>query len=84
MYIPYIEQPTLGAERNITFAIHSTRAGSEAFLSQVRQAVSSVNPNLPVAGVFTNGSALKSHAPAYCFLYANLSMLKFAYPRDRS
>jgi predicted permease len=53
MYIPYIEQPTLGAERNITFAIHSRRAGSEAFLSQVRQAVSSVNPNLPVAGVRT-------------------------------
>jgi predicted permease len=53
MYIPYIEQPTLGAERNITFAIHSRRAGSEAFLSQARQAVSSVNPNLPVAGVRT-------------------------------
>ena len=50
MYIPYIPQPTIGAERNITFAIHSRRAGTESFLSQVRQAVSSVNPNLPVAG----------------------------------
>ena len=50
MYIPYIPQPTIGAQRNVTFAIHSRRAGSEGFLSQVRQAVSSVNPNLPVAG----------------------------------
>jgi len=53
MYIPYIDQPTIGAERNVTFAIHSRRAESENFLSQVRQAVSSVNPNLPVAGVRT-------------------------------
>ena len=53
MYIPYIDQPTIGAERNVTFAIHSRRAGSEDFLSQVRQSVSSVNPNLPVAGVRT-------------------------------
>ena len=44
MYIPYIDQPTIGAQRNVTFAIHSRRAGSESFLSQVRQAVSSVNP----------------------------------------
>jgi len=53
MYRPYIEQPTIGAQRNVTFAIHSRRAGSGNFLSQVRQAVSSVNPNLPVAGVRT-------------------------------
>ena len=50
MYIPYLPQPTIGAQRNVTFAIRSRRAGSEGFLSQVRQAVSSVNPNLPVAG----------------------------------
>ena len=48
--IPYIPQTTIGAERNVTFAIHSRRAGTESFLTQVRQAVSSVNPNLPVAG----------------------------------
>lgn len=53
MYIPYIDQPTIGAERNITFAIHSRRAGSETFLSQVRRAVSSVNPSLPVADIRT-------------------------------
>ena len=32
MYVPYIDQPTIGAERNVTFAIRSRRAGSEAFL----------------------------------------------------
>ncbi|MGA2561067.1 MAG: ABC transporter permease [Terracidiphilus sp.] len=53
IYIPYIEQPTIGAERNVTFAIRSKRAGSEDFLSQVRQSVNAVNPNLPVAGVRT-------------------------------
>ena len=53
IYIPYIDKPTIGAERNVTFAIRSRRAGSEAFLNQVRQSVSSVNPNLPVAGVRT-------------------------------
>ena len=53
MYIPYIEKPTLGAERNITFAVRSRRAGSEAFLNQLQQSVTSVNPNLPVAGVRT-------------------------------
>jgi len=51
--IPYIPQTTIGAERNVTFAIHSRRAGTESFLSQVRQAVNSVNPNLPVAGART-------------------------------
>jgi predicted permease len=53
MYIPYTDQPTIGAQRNVTFAMRSRRAGSDNFLSQVRQAVSSVNPNLPVAGVRT-------------------------------
>jgi ABC-type antimicrobial peptide transport system permease subunit len=53
LYIPYIDKPTIGAERNVTFAIRSKRAGSEAFLNQVRQSVSSVNPNLPVAGIRT-------------------------------
>jgi predicted permease len=35
------------------FGIRSPRAGSEAFLKEVREAVWSVNPNLPLAGVRT-------------------------------
>jgi predicted permease len=41
--------------RNIVFAIRSPRAGSEAFLKEVRQAVWSVNSSIPVAEVHTLG-----------------------------
>jgi ABC-type antimicrobial peptide transport system permease subunit len=43
----------VGAVRAVTFAIRSERAGTEAFLNEVRQAVWSVNSNLPVASVRT-------------------------------
>ena len=44
---------TLGALRTVTFVIRSERAGTEAFLNEVRQAVWSVNANLPLASVRT-------------------------------
>jgi predicted permease len=50
---PYSQHPPIVSRRFVTFAIHSPRAGNEAFLSQVRQAVWRINPNLPVAGVST-------------------------------
>jgi predicted permease len=37
--------------RTVTFVVRSDRTGTEAFLNQVRQAVWSVNSNLPVASV---------------------------------
>ena len=43
----------VGAVRTVTFAIRSERAGTEAFLNEVRQAVWSVNSNLPLASVRT-------------------------------
>jgi predicted permease len=43
----------LGAIRTVTFAIRSERAGTEAFLNEVRQAVWSVNSDLPLASVRT-------------------------------
>jgi ABC-type antimicrobial peptide transport system permease subunit len=39
--------------RTVTFAIRSERAGTESFLNEVRQAVWSVNSNLPLASVRT-------------------------------
>jgi putative ABC transport system permease protein len=39
--------------RYVGFAIRSTRAGSEAFLKEVRESVWSVNPNLPLSSVHT-------------------------------
>ncbi len=44
---------TAQTERTVTFVIRSERAGTESFLNEVRQAVWSVNSNLPVASVRT-------------------------------
>jgi predicted permease len=41
------------AQRNVTFAIRSPRAGSEGLMNEVRRAVWSVAPNLPLAEVNT-------------------------------
>ena len=40
-------------QRGAVYAIRSSRAGSEGFLKQIRQAVWSVNPDLPLARVRT-------------------------------
>jgi len=50
---PYTSQPTIDAPRSVSFAIRSPRAGNESFLTEVRQAVWSVNANLPLASVRT-------------------------------
>jgi predicted permease len=41
--------------RNLAFVIRSPRAGSEAFLNEVRETVWSVDPNIPLAEVHTLG-----------------------------
>ncbi|HTC32754.1 MAG TPA: ABC transporter permease [Bryobacteraceae bacterium] len=43
----------LDAVRTVTFVVRSDRAGSEAFVHQIQQAVWSVNSSLPVASVRT-------------------------------
>ena len=45
--------PGVDAQRNVTFAIRSTRAGSEGLMNEIRRAVWSVAPNLPLAEVNT-------------------------------
>jgi predicted permease len=50
---PYTQQPAIAAPRAVTFAIHSSRAGTEGFVREVQQAVWSVNENLPLATVRT-------------------------------
>jgi predicted permease len=44
---------TFDAIRTVTFVVRSDRAGTESFLSEIRQAVWSVNANLPLASVRT-------------------------------
>jgi predicted permease len=46
---PYTHVPTIDGPRSVTYVIHSSRAGNEGFLSEVQQAVWSVNANLPLA-----------------------------------
>ena len=41
------------AQRNLSYLIRSTRTGSNGFVNDLGQAVWSVNPNLPLAGVRT-------------------------------
>jgi predicted permease len=54
----------LRAQRNVTFVVRSPLAGSESLLKQVRQAVWSVDGNLPLASVYTlNHLYTRSLAP---------------------
>ncbi len=46
------DEPTV-VQRRAVFAIRSTRAGSESFLKEIRQAIWSVNANLPLTGIRT-------------------------------
>jgi predicted permease len=50
---PYTSQPSIEAARAVTCVIHSSRAGNEGFLSEMQQAVWSVNSSLPLASVQT-------------------------------
>ena len=43
------------AMRTVTFVVRSERAGTESFLKEIREAVWSVNSNLPLASVQTMG-----------------------------
>jgi hypothetical protein len=47
------EGQPIAVRRNVAYAIRSPRAGSEAFLTEVRQAVWSVNGSLPLSDVYT-------------------------------
>jgi putative ABC transport system permease protein len=46
----------LQVQRSATFVIRSSRAGSEGLVREVRQAIWSVNPNLPLSGIRTMSS----------------------------
>jgi len=47
------ESDTTRVSRDVAFVLRTSRAGSENLLTEVRQAVWSVNPNLPLANVHT-------------------------------
>jgi predicted permease len=47
------EAPEIDARRSMNYVIRSPRVGSPEFLSEIREAIWGVNPNLPLAGVRT-------------------------------
>jgi ABC-type antimicrobial peptide transport system permease subunit len=50
---PLLQSPYVPVVRRVTFVMRSDRAGTESFLNEIRQAVWSVNSNLPLASVRT-------------------------------
>ncbi len=59
VYWPVMRVHFEGSAHSVTnyvgFGIRSSRAGSEAFLKEIREAVWSVNPNLPLSNIHTLG-----------------------------
>jgi predicted permease len=55
IYIQNFEGRHIQVRRGLDFVLRSDRAGSAAFMSQVQQAVWSVNPDLPLADATTLG-----------------------------
>ena len=55
IYVTHFESDMFHVNRSLVFAIRSPRAGSESLMKEVRQAVWSVDANLPLADVRTYG-----------------------------
>ncbi len=53
VFLKKFEGDELRVQRNVTFVLRTPRAGNENLMKDVRQAVWSVNPNLPLADVRT-------------------------------
>ena len=53
VWVDRFEGDATAVRRGVSFAIRSPRTGSESFMKEVRQAVWSVDPNLPLADVYS-------------------------------
>jgi predicted permease len=71
---PYSPRPALDVARSVRFAIRSNRAGNQAFLDQVQQAVWSVNANLPLASVETMQTMYSQSLARTSFTLINLAI----------
>ena len=60
--------------RTVAFAVRTVRAGSEGLLKDVRQAVWSVNPNLPLASVRTLNDIYKRSMARTSFMLVMLAV----------
>jgi predicted permease len=62
------------AMRSVVYAIRSPRTGTPAFLDEIRQAVWSVDPNLPLAGVSTMGELVENSLARTSFTLVMLAI----------
>jgi len=53
IFVTHLEGTDIDVRRYVTFSIRSPRVGSESLMNEVRRAVWSVDPNLPLADVHT-------------------------------
>jgi len=60
--------------RFVTFAVRSDRAGTESFLKEIRSAIWSVNPNLPLAQVRTLDDAYRQSMSRTSFTLVMLAI----------
>lgn len=72
---PYTSKPTIDAPRAVTYAIRSNRAGSQALIADIQQAVWSVNANLPLASI---GTMQEIYAKSMARTSFTLAMLAIA------
>jgi hypothetical protein len=61
-------------QRSVTFAIRSSRTGTESFLNELREAVWAVNANLPLADVRTLGDLYERSLARTSFSLVMLAM----------
>ena len=52
-YDPFDHNLTVDTRRSVTFLLHSDRAGTQSLITQVQQAVWSINSDLPLASIAT-------------------------------
>jgi putative ABC transport system permease protein len=69
-----LDNPFTGVVRYATFVVRSDRAGTESFLNQVRQAVWSVNADLPVASLRTMQTVYDQSLARTAFTLAMLAV----------
>jgi predicted permease len=71
---PYTRVPVIDAPRAVTFAIRSSRAGTQELIAQIQHAVWSVNGNLPLAQVRTMADLYSQSLARTSFTLAMLAI----------
>jgi len=74
MFVAHFEGSDIDVRRYVTFSIRSPRAGSASLLSEMRQAVWSVDPNLPLSDVRTLGELYRRSMARTSFTLVMLAL----------